>query len=43
MPLDWKYSTDGVDWEELSALYPHEDCDGYFSEPATTAGAGLPE
>ncbi|HKE45424.1 MAG TPA: hypothetical protein VKB41_12905 [Steroidobacteraceae bacterium] len=21
MPLDWKYSTDGVDWEELSALY----------------------
>jgi ribosomal protein S18 acetylase RimI-like enzyme len=19
--LDWKYSTDGVDWEELSALY----------------------
>src|ERR1043165_3409495 len=21
MSLDWKYSTDGVDWEELSALY----------------------
>ena len=21
MTLDWKYSTDGVDWEELSALY----------------------
>lgn len=21
MPLEWKYSTDGVDWEELSALY----------------------
>jgi len=21
MSLDWKYSTDGVDWDELSALY----------------------
>ena len=21
MTLEWKYSTDGVDWEELSALY----------------------
>jgi ribosomal protein S18 acetylase RimI-like enzyme len=21
MPLQWKYSTDGVDWDELSALY----------------------
>lgn len=21
MPLEWKHSTDGVDWEELSALY----------------------
>ena len=21
MSLEWKYSTDGVDWEELSALY----------------------
>jgi citrate lyase synthetase len=21
VPLEWKYSTDGVDWEELSALY----------------------
>jgi ribosomal protein S18 acetylase RimI-like enzyme len=21
MALEWKYSTDGVDWEELSALY----------------------
>ena len=21
MPLEWKYSTDGVDWDELSALY----------------------
>ena len=21
MTLDWKYSTEGVDWEELSALY----------------------
>ena len=21
MPLDWKQSTEGVDWEELSALY----------------------
>lgn len=21
MPLEWKYATDGVDWEELSALY----------------------
>lgn len=21
MPMEWKYSTDGVDWEELSALY----------------------
>ena len=21
MPLEWKHSADGVDWEELSALY----------------------
>ena len=21
MPLDWKYTPDGVDWEEMSALY----------------------
>ena len=21
MPLEWKYSTDGLDWDELSALY----------------------
>src|SRR5690349_13802640 len=21
MPLEWKYSIDGVDWDELSALY----------------------